>query len=219
MRREFISYPKSGRSWVRYMLDLLGLRDEVLFHHDQFEFSDAGKPPHDFDLAKRFARYASADRLVYLERDPRDVMVSLYHQVTGRFGPEFDYRRDLSAFIRDPYFGAKNLRGFRDMWREISERTGALRICYEDCHCDTLGLLTKVVDHFGFTMERERLAQVVADSTFESMRRVEESDSYDEPWLRRRHGAPKLREGKVGGFRQVLSSADVAYLNEVFGMS
>jgi hypothetical protein len=54
----------------------------VRFHHDGFEYNDGARPPLDFDFAARLRRSAHVDRIVYLHRDPRDVMVSLFFQVT-----------------------------------------------------------------------------------------------------------------------------------------
>ena len=92
-----------------YCLMCEGFGEEPIpgeFHHDGFEFNDGAKPPHDFNQANRLSTYAKIDRLVYLERDPRDVMVSLYFQVTKRFKDFFRYEEDISTFIRDDYFGA-----------------------------------------------------------------------------------------------------------------
>src|ERR1700704_240791 len=119
MNRHFVSYPKSGRSWIRYILAQLDLDRHIQFHHDQFEFNDGTRPQHDFDLARRLRDYAPVEKLVYLQRDPRDVMVSLYFQVTGRFRDLFGYEGNLSEFIWDDYFGAQILRQFRGMWLEI----------------------------------------------------------------------------------------------------
>ena len=105
MIREFVSFPKSGRTWIRYLLGQLGVDREIAFHHDRFEFNDGAKPAHDFDLASRLAHYRNVDRLVYLERDPRDVMVSLYHQVTGRFREFFGYPAATKVFKDVPRSG------------------------------------------------------------------------------------------------------------------
>ena len=131
LQRQFISYPKSGRSWIRYALSLLGIHNEITFHHDKFEFNDGSLPAHDFSYETRIQKYAGVDRIVYLSRDPRDVMVSLYHQVTGRFKDFFNYEGTISEFIRDDYFGARNLRAFQDMWRSLAEEIPVLLITYE----------------------------------------------------------------------------------------
>src|SRR5262245_27338651 len=106
MTAQCISFPKSGRTWLRYMLTVLGHEGAVAFQHDGFEFNDGALPAHDFSLERRLAQYGVGDKIIYMDRDPRDVIVSLYYQVTGRFRDFFGYQGDVSAFIRDPYFGA-----------------------------------------------------------------------------------------------------------------
>jgi hypothetical protein len=212
----FVSFPKSGRSWLRYALHRLGVADRVAFHHDGFEYNDGARPPLDFDFAARLARYSRGDLIVYLHRDPRDTMVSLYHQVTGCFSDFFGYRGSLSDFIRDPYFGAENLQRFRVQWLELSRRGHALAVSYEDCHADFPATLAKVVAHYRFDFADAALREASAAATFETMRAVEKDGSFQAPWLRLRNGAPKVRQGTVGGFAHVLTDEDVRYLNRLF---
>ena len=68
MQRHFVSYPKSGRTWVRYILRQLGIDNLVVFHHDGFEFNDGKRPPHDFDLVRRKQTYACIDKVIHLSR-------------------------------------------------------------------------------------------------------------------------------------------------------
>lgn len=217
MIREFVSFPKSGRTWIRYLLGQLGVDREIAFHHDRFEFNDGAKPAHDFDLASRLAHYRNVDRLVYLERDPRDVMVSLYHQVTGRFREFFGYDGSISEFIRDDYFGAGNLDRFRRMWREIAHERGFPIITYENCHADPAAVVRRIVDYYGFAAGDAAIARAVEASSFERMKAVEAADDFPEPWLRPKSGFPKVREGKIGGYEAVLSREDIAYLDAIFG--
>jgi len=217
LSRHFVSYPKSGRTWIRFMLAHLDQADPVKFHHDGFEFNDGSLPPHNFSVQERLARYGQIDRIVYLERDPRDVMVSLYHQVTGRFRDFFNYQGTLSEFIRDPYFGAHNLARFRTMWEQLSQQPNVLKITYEDCHRDPARTLATILEFFELDASDADIAQAVDAGSFEKMKELESSGQFPLPWLRQRNGAPKVRKGKVGGFRDSLSSQDIAFLDQVFG--
>jgi hypothetical protein len=218
MTRQFVSYPKSGRTWIRYILSQLNYEHLIAFHHDHFEFSDGGKPAHSFGASSRLEQYPETEKLVYMDRDPRDVMVSLYHQITGRFGDVFEYRGSLSQFLRDDYFGAANLKGFRDMWEEIVNRRGFLKISYEECHFDTNSVLRQILNYYEIEVSQSHLSEAIAKGTLENMKAVEASMHFPEPWLRYRNDSPKVRQGKVGGFRDVLTEADSAFLNDLFAL-
>lgn len=216
MDRHFISFPKSGRSWLRYALARLGVADRIAFHHDGFEYNDGSRPPLDFDYEARRVRYSHDKRIVYLERDPRDVMVSLYFQVTGRFADFFGYGGAISEFIRDPYFGARNLRLFRDQWAALGASPHVLAVSYEACHTDFPQVLSRIVRHYGFDIQPDAIAEAAVAADFAAMQQVEKSGRFAEPWLRLRNGSPKVRRGKVGSFTDELSAADIDYLDGVF---
>lgn len=217
MRREFVSYPKSGRSWIRYLLTQLGHVNSVRFHHDGFEFNSSTRPPHDFDFAARFHRYEQVDKLVYLDRDPRDVIVSLFFQITGRFQDFFDFRGTLADFVRDSYFGAYNLKRFREMWRELSIQQSFLVISYEACHADPRAVLQRLLDYYELVSPSDEVEKAVVSSQFGKMKALEQSGNFPQPWLQLRNESAKVRRGKVGGFRDYLDPESLSYLNDLFG--
>jgi hypothetical protein len=219
INRQFISYPKSGRSWIRYILSQLGLDGEINFHHDGFEFNDGNKPQHCFDLEARRERYPQADKLVYLDRDPRDVMVSLYYQVTGRFKDFFNFPGSMSDFLRDDYFGAINLQRYRSMWEQLISERQFKHISYEDCHRDSLAVVKSVLDYYELPYDMAALQASVEKARFEEMQRLELSGQFPQPWLRLRNDAPKVRKGQVGDHLTVLAATDITYLNHVFQIS
>lgn len=218
MDLHFISYPKSGRSWLRYAMTVLDYADEINFHHDDFPFMQKQKPPHDFSLQKRLNAYGQGCRVIYLTRDPRDTMVSLFHQVTGRFGPVFDFQGDMSDFIRDPWFGAENLKKFRDIWDEMCVRELAIKVTYEQAHTDFKGTLGRILTHYGYQPTEQELIRAKDAASFQNMKKVEQSQTFPKNWLRPKNGAVKVRKGKVGGYAEVLSDKDIRYLNTVFSI-
>jgi len=216
MIRHFISYPKSGRSWVRYALVELGIEERISFHHDGFEFNNSNLPPHNFSFEKRIRKYRNVDRIVYLEREPKDVMVSLYYQVTGRFKDFFNYSGNISEFIRHEYFGAENLWGFREMWDQLCEMGTAYKISYENLHDDFERELAGLLNYYGFESPADQISEAKEASNFIKMRELEKSGTFPSPWLRPRNEFPKVRKGKVGGYVDELDKRDIEYLDGIF---
>jgi len=216
MDRQFVSYPKSGRSWIRYVLHLLAVDNCIHFHHDGCEFSDPSKPPLALDFVVRDETYSNGGRIVYLKRDPRDVMVSLYFQIKGRMQDVFDYEGDISAFIRDEYFGAVNLLEFDRQWRELCRRGLALCVTYESCHENLDGVMRKILAWYELDASDHELRAACEGAKFQKMRAVELGGEFGEPWLRPRNGAAKTRRGIVGGYADSLSTADIAFLDQLF---
>lgn len=213
MKRLVVSFPKSGRTWLRYGLHLAG-HPNVPFTHDGFEYNDGTKPPLNFDLTRRISAYGSHDRIVYIERDPRDTIVSLYHQITGRFADFFAYSGDISSFIRDPYFGVHNLIRFQTMWHGLSRTLPVLIATYEDMSADYTAVFQRITTHLDLTVSDDVLARIGDWTSFSTMRDVEQTRRFDRPWLQPRMGASKVRRGKVGGYLDELSAADVAYIED-----
>lgn len=213
---QFVSFPKSGRSWIRFALREACPDLVVQFHHDGHEYNDGFMPPLATDLIARKARHPVAGPSVYLSRDPRDVMVSLFHQVTGRFRDFFGYEGSISDFIRHPYFGAFRLAEFHRQWLELASENRALHISYEDCHGDMARVLEQVIARFEAKATPEQISEAVRKASFKNMRSIELSGSFAEPWLRPRNGHLKTRTGKPGGFKKHLGASDTEYIDRMF---
>ena len=211
MKRLVVSFPKSGRTWLRYGLHLAG-HPNVPFTHDGFEYNDVAKPPLDFDPIRRIAAYSSYNCIIYIERDPHDTIVSLFHQVTGRFNDFFGYTGDISSFIRDPYFGVHNLIQFQAMWRGLSATLPVLIATYEDMSADYTTVFKRITTHLDLPVSDDVLASISDCTSFSAMKDVEQARRFDRPWLQPRMGAPKMRRGKVRGYLDELSAGDVAYI-------
>jgi hypothetical protein len=219
MTNHFVSYPKSGRTWIRYVLHQLNVESKFVFHHDGFEFNDGNMPAHDFSLSKRLIQYDRPEvRITYLSRDPRDVMASLYHQITKRFKDFFHFEESISSFIRHPYFGADVLHDFRNMWKILANKLNILTITYEECHLNLNGVIQKILNHhqLGSLHTSDSVDKVCNISNFENMKKIEEKECFPYPWLRKRNFAPKVRKGQIGSYLNEFSVVDIDYLNKIF---
>ncbi len=212
-KRIVVSFPKSGRSWLRYAVELTAEASDIIFCHDEFEYNDAAKPALNFNIDVRHKRYdCESDKIVYVDRDTRDTIVSLYNQVTGRFSDIFDYTDDISAFIRDEYFGVDNLIRFQKMWRTLASQNNWLMVRYEEMHDDFATVLAQVCEYFGINVGHDRIKEISEQASFGNMQQLELSGNSNRPWLTPRNNYSKVRKGIVGGFSSELNSVDIEYI-------
>lgn len=228
-----VSYPKCGRTWVRILLreytKLLGhptrdFNDRGLieiggdivakFEHGQGNWVPA--PPRIESLEFDRARYRNK-KVVFLVRDPRDVLVSSWYHLKFR---EHIYRGELSEFIRDELVGIEKVVAFMNLWMEHGHETGGfLVLTYEDLHRDPENSFSKLLEFVGLVPDEGLLRQAMEASSFDQMKAMEIQGSLKEPWMR--PGAEgldrslKVRRGKIGGFRKELKDAEIAYLDGV----
>ena len=166
-----ISVPKSGRTWLRVLihhylaelrssplvLDGTRLQGEglpnLIFTHDLWEHRTT------FSLKDRIrGKYLVPEKLclekplVLLARDPRDVIVSLYFQLTKR---TMKYRGSLPAMIRDDRFGIAMLVSVMNHWLESwQHRSNFKLVRYEDCRRDPLVVFGDLIGFFRFRARR-----------------------------------------------------------------
>ncbi|AMK10679.1 sulfotransferase domain-containing protein [Pseudodesulfovibrio indicus] len=233
---EIVSYPKCGRTWVRFMLGNmfneyfeLGLdNDEMLelkkkvhwrnlripfieMHHD----GDAYKK-HVDEIAFRTKRY-TGKRVLFLMRDPRDVVVSQFHQLSKRQGL---VDTDLSTFIRSEDGGLPCIVKFYNEWlRGIGVTREHMILRYEDLKGDTQGQLRRLRAFFGVDFIPDRILEnAVEASSFARMQKLEKKGAFTNE--RMRPGDPddpqtfKVRKGKVGGYKEECSGEDIAWIDD-----
>jgi hypothetical protein len=207
-----VSFPKSGRNWLRVMLHELGVAPA---------FSHAGSEHVHRRTAEEIAPGTPAPerRILFLHRDPIDTAVSGYHQATKRVG---NFEGSISEFIRDPRHGLEKTILFNRMWIErLRDRPNSFLLSYEELTRDPVRELTSAALFFGARPAPAEIARVVEENRFERMQARERSGE-----LSRIHGsvlAPKdpedpdsfkVRRGRIGGYADELSEADVAWARE-----
>ena len=201
-----VSFPKSGRTWLRVLLDRLGI--PLAYTHDTFDDPHADR-----------SRYAGR-RIVLLVRDPRDTAVSLYYQLTKR---DMTFTGTLSDLIRDERYGVAAILRFQSDWHGLATSWGDFHVVrYEDLRANSAPVLRDLLAFLGLTVSEQALADAIAFASFDNMQEMEASGA-----LRRAYGDKlvpahssdpdsfKVRKGTVGGYSDAMSEADVAYCAEI----
>ena len=236
-----ISYPKCGRTWLRlllgkYLQQQFGLREDAMmlelhaltrniaglprvdFSHDD---RPQLKPAAEIDRDKR--RYRGK-KVVFLVRDPRDVLVSYYFQYTRRGAQELageaPFTGTMSDFIRHPIGGIDNIVAFYNVWAEQRAAPADFMLLrYEDLHSDPVANLRRLAAFLGFPkVDDAALERVLSYGSFDHMKRIERDNLLKSPRLEAPDSADpesfKVRKGRVAGYGEYLSAEDVAYLDE-----
>ena len=231
-----LSYPKSGRTWLRMMLgrifqDHFGLaRDaapplELLALARQKPGIPRIQVAHDDMPHLRRAEELQTGRkeyrgcrVVFMVRDPRDVMVSNFFQASRR---DRYFNGTLSQFLRSSQYGCAGLLRYMAIC-DANRHVPAAFLCirYEDLQADPAARLREVLSFVGLPDVPDALvSRIVSECSFGNMRRLEEEGSLGSGRLRAGDSADpesfKVRRGKVGGFRDYLAPADVQYIEEL----
>jgi hypothetical protein len=194
-----------------------GLPDFV-FTHDLWKHRTTANVT-DAIRGKYLVPQPAADRkpILVLCRDPRDVLVSLFFQLSKR-RREFD--GPLSDLIHHPRFGIVSMIEVMNTWmREWGEKSNFKLLRYEDCRQDTRAAFEPVLKFFGFdSIDEEALSHGLRFSSFENMKKMEASREFQKGILLPQDPADpdsfKVRRGIVGGYRDYLSAGELNFVEQ-----
>lgn len=214
-----ISFPKSGRTWLRVMLDKLNIA--MLYSH-------AGS---EYNLSCHFANLPSPSscekqgKQLFLFRDPKDTVVSGYFQKSRRI-VENVYSGTISEFIRDPRYGIEKIVRFNLEWLSYYERLGQynhLSISYEALRRDPQRGLVAIYTYLkGYSPKIDLINNVVKETSFSRMQAQEKSGELSATYGRILAPANKndpeslkVRKGKVGGYIDYMTKEDIDFCNSI----
>jgi len=226
-----ISFPKSGRTWLRTIINnyysrkynkpmSLGLIDCnirnllnkripcVNFTHFGAH-SKSGILP---DLT-----ILSGRKVILLVRDPRDVVVSYYFQCVKR---DRIFQGGISDFIRHDDFGFEHIIDFMNhIYNSKNIASSFLMVRYEDIMQDAYAVSIGILEFIDSSeVNISKLKEAIEFSRFENMKKMEEKGSLENK--RMKPGdiddpeSFKVRKGKVGAYMQYLSANDLKYISE-----
>jgi hypothetical protein len=231
-----LSYPKCGRTWLRFMLGeylrrhfgfprrrmMLATKaaiaapgmPRILVTHD--DDPQVKRPDAVFTSKRPYRR----SKVVFLVRDPRDVLVSYYHHRTKRTHGEHRFTGTLEEFL-DPGTGhVESLVAFYNAWAgQRLVPAGFLLVRYEDMLDRPGAELRRVLEFCGVDdIDGDAVRAAVAAGRFERMQALERRSALRGRSLR--PGDPedpdsfKVRRGGAGGHRDVLSGDTLSSLEE-----
>ncbi len=251
-----ISFPKCGRTWVRMLLSR-AVANHLGIPRDQsvalaFSFAKLAdlcaelpliRPRHDDVPHWRRPRELNptkeefADQgVIFLVRDPRDVIVSLYFELSKRLPKYIDDERamvpegirqrvqpftgSISDFVKQDVGGFETIVSYYNIWaanRRVPQAFMLLR--YEDLYNNTREEAYRLLNFIGMNhIADEHVEEAIEFSKFENMRNMETSGKVQDNALKTDSrwdtDAFKTRRGVIGGFREYLQPADVELISQ-----
>lgn len=192
----FIGYPKTGTTWLQFLLgnyiqeacsltrmplfdqtDGLGrcakhcVGPAMYFTHRPLRWES--QTASDLNFQNVIQPFVSK-RVVFIVRHPLDVLVSHWfqerHQVQNRYSGE------LPEYIAHPVFGLEKLLHFYSLWHENSGLVkGFYLIRYEDLRSSPTETFASLLGFLNIQPDNAVVASAIEKSSFESMRALEKT--------------------------------------------
>ncbi len=225
-----VSYPKSGSTWARFLLAALANpKETVSFANiDRLLPSVSSRSKRDLRNHPRPRLIKSHEyfdvryqNVVYVVRDPRDVVLSQYRFFLKRGAIDDGYA--LDRFVTRFLAGDLNTYG---SWGEnvgtwLVAQQGTKRFLllrYEDMLRETAQELAKVSDFLGLQTTPEHLARCVEQGSADRMRDLEKKQG--DQWVTtkgKRKDVPFVGAAKAGGWQSGLPAEHIARIETAWG--
>lgn len=232
------SFPKSGRTWLRYLLaHYLNLKFQLglpidfrtffqLIPHDILD-EEKGVGVYDYFDDKRFPLIlASHDgyteekfgskKVVFILRSPFDTVVSRYFQHARVFTADRSWKGSLKEFIRAPEGIAAYCAHLNSWSGFLDGNDSAHVLSYERLHRNILDEVRAVLEFMDIPVDGELLGKAAKLSTFMAMQETEKKTRVPGMNFSFTPDDPessRVRKGKVGGYSDYLDDEDIAYIH------
>ena len=211
-----VSYPRSGNTWVRYLLANL-LHPSMQWHianlnravpdiHQEIPHNYIESQPGIFKSHYPYCR--DYPRVIYICRDGRDVSLS-YYDLRKKKG---HYQKEFRDFLLEMLQGQMPYGSWQvhiQSWLFQPYQPPLLMVKSEQLYNDTPGTLQLLGDFLGFKWSDREIELAIGKSTFEKQKKDFYAYKYESHWAKGFRGGVK---GAPGKWREVFTDE----LNQVF---
>ncbi|TPG42881.1 hypothetical protein EAH79_03340 [Sphingomonas koreensis] len=228
-----LSYPKAGRTWFRTMIGY------IISHQYDLSLDNPMEIQHFWKLSSRIPNIAfthddspnlkfgpevetdksayAGKRILFLTRDPRDVLVSYYFDARNRM-------KVIDCSIGEYLSGERGsinaIVAFYNAWARARGSVRAFHwITYEDMHVSPRRVLREAAGFLQLpALDDALLDQAIEFASFENLRKIELADGFGHERMRPADPANpdsfKVRRGKIGGYVDYFSEEEIAYIDD-----
>jgi len=229
------SYPKSGRTWLRFLLTYYQIRLAGIDFHLNLKtypqlspnltlFTDfrLRTPPVDAPIHRVLGTHSEIPFLfrglpiIVLRRDVRDVLVSYYYHRLARG----EIQGDLEAFIWSPW-GVHHIVRYQNRWDQALSQFmngNVLELKYERMHSDPHGCVRKCLEFMQIEIREDLITETVGFASAAKMRQLEAywgTPDFTAKELQCNENAFQVRKAKVGNYQEEFSINTAARIGAI----
>ena len=236
----FISFPKSGRTWVRLFLscyysnfinknleldleskEILGVLPRIRFKHGSY-FGHQDSQNSFKKINEKLAKTSKKHKLIYLKRDPRDVFVSFFHHLTKREIPNdnsVDFKSiSIDELILNEKYGFRNIWNYNKYWDSIfSSHMNAYMLNYEELLNDPEVGYFNLLKFLELDIRKELIADAIYETSFDKLKeKYANSSNHRLKQINPKdNNSSKFRTGKSGSYLSELSEDSIKLCNKI----
>lgn len=223
-----VSYPKSGRTWLRFLIGNY-LKNNELDFPDSYQdlVTDIDTNPLQTTLVER-PRFITChrpftpafNRVVYVVRDGRDVAVSYYFHLLKfkAFSKEITFEDFILKIFDTALFGNISWSNHVSGWLDQAS-SNLILVKYEDIQKDPVWELTRILEFAGLSVDPKMAKASAEAANFENLKEYEKSqEKINYKDLKNSDMSIKFfRSGKIGEYKNYFSDSLMSDFLEVHG--
>nr|WP_285853728.1 sulfotransferase domain-containing protein [Oceanobacillus luteolus] len=219
-----VAYPKSGNNFLLFLVATLLYKKKLDWATKGMMIQNIDSEPivglpsphlvwshHGYD--------PTYPKVIYLVRDPRDIVISYYHHFQKYFGDTRSFNDFFDAFMEGsigPGFWDKNIESWLDNQKNVNN--GFLLIKYEDLLENTFKEAQRIIKFLNLNRTNKEINEAVKWASFDNMKELEKKQHEHlngrSPLVN--PNIPFVREGRSNSWKSVLSQTQQIQINEKF---
>ncbi|MFA1820906.1 sulfotransferase domain-containing protein [Virgibacillus oceani] len=219
-----VAYPKSGNNFLLFLVSMLLYQKKMDWAtKGEMIQNVASKPIENLPTPHLVWSHDSYDssypKVIYLVRDPRDVVISYYHHFKKYYGSSRNFDDFFEAFMQGNIgyrMWDTNVASWLDKQEEVKH--GFLLIKYEELLENTFKEAQRIVAFLDLDRTAKEINEAVNWASFDNMSALEKKQQHhlkgNTP--KSNDNIPFVREGKANKWKSFLSDEQQRQINQSF---